>query len=625
MAVDWNHEWEVTWKAHPGNPWFQYQADVYCDWLGPVGPIRVLKTDAFDEACGFAPFGAAAAGARVVYMDVSPRILAAARDGGAAPLACATDARRLAFRPGVFELVFSPSTLDHFDDPEEIARAVAELSAALRPGGRLLVTLDNLANPILRLRAAVHRRTGSVGGLIPFAMGCTLSRRALTDVVTDAGLQVLESGYLLHTPRAVGLWLGEWAARGGHAGTARGLRTFFGRFDRVAAALPSRRWTGHFVVADCYRPTGPLRSRKKAPIPFALNAYLTLSTRMRSAYVRALPAPLLARIDPPLRRALTVARQAAALPFYLRQRLADWSGRCGGEPARVALWGKPGSPRQLLDVLFDGEPSSTWKGAVGLPRFLRDVDDAGAGADLLLAETTPALAGAFVERGFLIVPGMMRAGADIETLLATLARPSSSLASDLARIRRTGYRTEIWSHTRARSQLAYRRYLVPHAYTRFQANAWVPDFEEVDRLFAAGLALTVTRPGAAEPDALGIFVLRGRLLWFVLLGTRDADPAVLAAGGLAALYEALIRLAHERGMRRIDAGRCRPWRTDGVLRFKWKWGFRPITDTAQTLEYAVKVLRPESAPARRLAQHGVIVRAGRRFLVMGPDGRLGAG
>lgn len=624
MDVDWDREWERAWKAHPDNPWFQYQADVYAGWIGPMGPIRVLKTDAFDEACGFAPFGAAAADARIVYMDASPRILAVARRAGRAVRACATDARQLAFGPGVFDLVFSPSTLDHFDEPSAIARAVAELAATVRPGGRLLITLDNPANPLLRLRGAIYRRTGAVGGVIPFPMGRSLSRRALADVVAEAGLQVLESGYLLHGPRVVGLWLGEWAARGGHSGAARALRTLLGRFDRVAAALPTRPWSGHFVVADCYRPPGPLRSRRQPWSSRAVEAYVTLSGRMRSVYARRLPAPLVARIDPPLRSALMVARRAAATPLYLRQRVAEWSGRCGDEPARISLWGKPGSPRHLLDLVFDGEASSTWEDAVGLPRFLRNLEGPRTDADLLLAETTPSLAGAFAKRGFLIVPDMVRTGADVATLVATLARPSSSLASDLARLRRTGYRIEVWSHTRARSQFAFRRYLVPHAYVRFQAAASAPTFEAIDRLFAAGFALTATRPGETEPDALGIAVPRGRLLWFVSLGTRDADPAVLARGGLAALYDALIRLAHERGMQRVDAGRCRPWRTDGVMRFKWKWGFRPIPDTFQTLEYGVKILRPGSAAARRLAENGVIVRAGRRFLAMDADGRLHA-
>jgi hypothetical protein len=89
------------------------------------------------------------------------------------------------------------------------------------------------------------------------------------------------------------------------------------------------------------------------------------------------------------------------------------------------------------------------------------------------------------------------------------------------------------------------------------------------------------------------------------------------------LYEAVIRLADERGMYHLDAGRCLPWRADGVMAFKWKLGFRPIVDTNQTLEYAIKVIRPGSPAARRLGERGVIVRDGARFCVIGVDGRLG--
>ena len=621
MSADWDREWEVAWKAHPRNPWFHHQADCYADWLGPIGPGRVLKTDAFDEACGFDPL--AAAGARVVvHMDVSGRILAVARQAGVA-LAVATDARQLAFRPGSFDLVFSPSTLDHFDDVDEIARAVAELAAALRPGGRLLLTLDNPSNPILRLRAAVHRRTGRIGGLIPFRMGRTLSRRRASAVVADAGLDVIESGYLVHTPRAIGLWLGELAARGGYARVALALRGVFGALDRVAAVLPTRRWTGHFVVVDGSRPSGPLQPRRADPLMRLLAVHGEIESRVRCAYLRVLPRPVLARIDPPLRRAVTHVRRAAATPLYLRHRIARWSGRCADETARAVTWGKAGSPRTLFHLLFDDEPAVTWEGPLGLPGLLRDMHGVARDADVVIAETTPALSGGFTRRGFLIVPGSVRVGADVETLVATLARPSSSLASDLARVRRTGYRSGVWSYTRARSRFAHRRYLLPHAYARFLEDATPPDAVLTDRLFAAGRIVTATRPGADDPDALGLVVPRGDLLWFVALGTRDSDPTILDAGGLAALYLAAIDLARERGMRWVDAGRCRPWRSDGVMRFKWKWGFRPIADTAQTLEYAVKILRPESAAARRLAEHGVIVRAGRRFLRLGSDGRLG--
>src|SRR5262249_38250602 len=142
---------------------------------------RALKTDAFDEACGLRPPMSAFDRMRWVLMDVSPRILDVARTAGdaAEPAVCATDARALGFRPGSFDLVLSTSTLDPFDDERDIGAAFAAIRDVLRPGGRFLITLDNPANPVLRVRHAIHNLRGPVSGLIPFPMGRTISSQRL--------------------------------------------------------------------------------------------------------------------------------------------------------------------------------------------------------------------------------------------------------------------------------------------------------------------------------------------------------------------------------------------------------------------------------------------------------------
>jgi len=257
--ADWDWEWDAAWKAHHANPWFRHQADAYAAWVHARAPEvlarmprRILKTDAFDEACGFDPLHSAFGARGYVLMDVSARVLSHARQGtSAAGTACATDVRALAFRRAAFDLVVSPSTLDHFADPRYIAVALREIRRVLRPGGHLLVALDNPANPILRVRRLVYRLAGPVGGLIPFPMGQTLSRVRLVAVLQREGFEVCASGYLLHVPRLLGLWLGEWAARGGHTRLAAGLRSCYGGLDRLLGALPTQRWTGHFVVVHC--------------------------------------------------------------------------------------------------------------------------------------------------------------------------------------------------------------------------------------------------------------------------------------------------------------------------------------------------------------------------------------
>ncbi len=253
-AEIWDAEWLSAWKAHHDNPWFTYEAGVYVDQLGATDPrraLRALKTDAFDEACGRETLRAAL-GPRLVFADVSPRIARHASDalGGRVPV-CAADVRTLPFPASTFDVVLSTSTLDHFDERGEITVALTELARVLRPDGRLFVTLDNPANPLLRLRELVYACTGALGGLIPFRMGLTLSRRGLVDAAIASGLEVYQSGYVIHAPRVLGLWAGEWVARHGSKRGARGVEAMLVAFERTARRLPTRRWTAHFIYADC--------------------------------------------------------------------------------------------------------------------------------------------------------------------------------------------------------------------------------------------------------------------------------------------------------------------------------------------------------------------------------------
>jgi SAM-dependent methyltransferase len=599
----WDGEWARTWKAHAANPWFAYEAGVYTAQLGTArlgvrgdgASWRALKTDAFDEACG-------------------RRSLTQA---------LGADVRQLPFPPGTFDLILSTSTLDHFDRRDEIDGALWELQSVLRPDGRLLVTLDNPTNPILRVRQLVYRIAGSIPGVIPFRMGHTLSQPALVTALEQAGFDVVESGYMIHMPRVLALWAGEWAARRGSARTASRLVAVFRWVERAAGALSTRRWTGHFIFADCRRradvPARRQLAARSARIPAWLSHWKLLEHHLRYAYITSVPAPVLVRVDPPLRRAAGLVRRAAAAAVYLHQPLTVWTGRSGADTARVAVWGARYSRRLLFDILFDGEVTAGPGAALGLPAITRGAATVATGSDLLIAHTTPVLAPAFRRAGFHIVPGMVRFTGEPSALVATQAAPSKSLRSDLNQVERAGYRVAPWSYSPERSRFFYYRFMLPHAHARFRGKAELTDFAVVDRMFAAGFGLALYAPGCDEPDVMGLFLTRGDMLSCVHLGSRDADPAILRAGGLAALYDAAIRLADARGMQLLDMGRCNPWGSDGIFRYKWKWGFRPVHDLKQTFEYAVKVLRPDSAVARRLVEHRVVVREGQRYRTLSSE------
>lgn len=220
----------------------------------PARMGSVLKTDLFDEAVGegLHPLLAQRA-ARVVGIDVSAAAVAAARARHPDLEARVADARALPFGDGEFGAVVSTSTLDHYPDPADLPIALAELTRVLAPGGTLIVTLDNLANPLVALRNRLPFGLVSRLGLVPYYVGATTGPRGLRRMLGDCGLEVRELGATLHCPRAPAVWAARLVdRRGGPAGRERYLRA--ARAFELLERAPTRFLTGHMVRARAVKP-----------------------------------------------------------------------------------------------------------------------------------------------------------------------------------------------------------------------------------------------------------------------------------------------------------------------------------------------------------------------------------
>jgi SAM-dependent methyltransferase len=259
VAASWLRERpQRLWRAHSD----AVNSTLIGGWLrSDSGPV--LKTDLWDEAVGAGVYEALVERAEsVVGIDISPVVVAGAAERCLGLEAVVADVAALPFPDGRFDTVVSISTLDHLDSHARIERALAEIHRVLRPGGSLLLTLDNAANPLLWLsRAAVrllnHRRADGWRlaerlGLWPYDVGATYSRRGIVQALQRAGFAVEATAAILHTPRFPAILLGELLERHPHERAERALLNGL-RACEGLGALPSRFVTGYFVAVRAVR------------------------------------------------------------------------------------------------------------------------------------------------------------------------------------------------------------------------------------------------------------------------------------------------------------------------------------------------------------------------------------
>lgn len=207
--------------------------DLFERWVGaPTGTW--LKTDLAEEGRSHRAL-LPLPPARWIAVDLSPAVAAVAA-GRCAP--AVADIRRLPVRDGAVDGILSTSTLDHFDVEDDIHVSLRELRRTLRPGGTLVLTLDNRANPLVALRNRLPGGVRRASGLAPFHVGPTLDLDGGVRALEQAGFAVLDTALLLHAPHVVGTRLarlGWWERRALPA------------FDRLGTTRAGRR-SAHFVA-----------------------------------------------------------------------------------------------------------------------------------------------------------------------------------------------------------------------------------------------------------------------------------------------------------------------------------------------------------------------------------------
>lgn len=245
IGTEWDRDGpDALWRRHSD----AINHQLLAKWLPTERVEWIAKHDAFDEAVGTGMMETLGRHANhLLAMDLSCATLVAARKRNPNFRGIAADARRLPIEANRLDLVLSNSTLDHFRTHAELRLGLEELHRVLKPGGTLLLTLDNPYNPLVAVRnilpfGLLHRI-----GLLPYFVGATVGVRRLRSMLTEIGFEIKDSTAVLHCPRALAV---RWARRLSRRGDRAAQDRFLARLLRMEGMgkWPTRFLSGYFTA-----------------------------------------------------------------------------------------------------------------------------------------------------------------------------------------------------------------------------------------------------------------------------------------------------------------------------------------------------------------------------------------
>jgi SAM-dependent methyltransferase len=261
VAEEWRaRNKDVLWRRHSDAVYYQ----LLQQWLRCSPVDKLLKTDLFDEAMseGLVPLLETKAN-HVVAVDVSAEIAEMAATRYADLEVRVADVRALPFEDASFDTIVSLSTLDHFEIAGDIVNGLQELYRVLRPGGQLLLTMDNLANPAVWLRNALPFSLLHQLGIVPYYVGQTCGPRRLKAYVRRAGFSVLEMAAVMHCPRVLAVLAARLLTKCSRPTHARYLQVL-SACERLQS-WPTRYLTGYFTAIRAQKDRSDDRSVEVLP------------------------------------------------------------------------------------------------------------------------------------------------------------------------------------------------------------------------------------------------------------------------------------------------------------------------------------------------------------------------
>lgn len=315
---------------------------------------------------------------------------------------------------------------------------------------------------------------------------------------------------------------------------------------------------------------------------FVHPALCSEQARIRSEVVPVVAPPMhveLAQARGPLARTLWELGRARHV------RILDVRRYSNGQAALYAC-GEYMAERMLASLCVGRSATPTSDGTVRAPQFYEWVRTKAASAGMMLMRVH-ALLGRWAEldRIALRVPSFVVQGRSLVGLRQPLYEhlANSRNRDDLRRLRKAGLTGEWHAYERKLFERFYGQYYAPTMRMSHGEFAGLADFGAIRQVGQGGELLSV-RDGN-DVVAMGLFTRRGQALILEQFGVWEGDADLNKRGAVAGIYYFGIERGVELGLREITYGRAVPVLSDGVIRYKAKWGgvARPVHEPWQPM------------------------------------------
>lgn len=210
-------------------------------------------------------------------------------------------------------------------------------------------------------------------------------------------------------------------------------------------------------------------------------------------------------------------------------------------------------------------------------------------ADLIVVGANRLLLRNYARRGFHLIPKWINPYLPLtdhpDALIDKLDKsPKRDITRNLKKAEANGFDYEVTADP-AWFDNFYNDMYVPYAQKRYGELAQIDSYERVKQAYTKGAGIIVKQHGKHVGGTI-VYAQRN-VMRNPYVGISDGDETVAREGASRVLYYYAMLLAHSWGCEGVNFGSTRPFLSDGVLKYKLKWGMQVRHDELSTAVFAL--------------------------------------